>query len=311
MKNEREIMIAGAAILDVLVRPADRSVFDRGSYGAEEICMSFGGDAFNEASVLAKLGEQVELLTVVGRDRAGELVLDRCRELGISTEHILCSPEVTTGINVVLVQEDGSRNFLTNANGSLRSLEMNHFRFPFPREIGILCFASIFVFPLLRNREMSEIFRRAKEQGILLCADMTKCKNGETVEDMRETLAYLDYVFPNKEEAEMVTGETEVEDMAQAFLDCGVKNVVIKCGAQGCFLKNTVISRQIKPTVTVRCVDTTGAGDSFVAGFLYGLSQGKSLEECAGLGNACGGLAVQTVGATDGIRSLEQVLRNI
>lgn len=301
-----KISIIGAAIVDVLVQGASQAVFQTGSAPAKNICMSVGGDAVNEASVLSRLGVPVELQTLLGADMAGELLEHYCEKQGIELR-ACANGKIPTGINVVLVDEKGERSFLTNPEGSLRKLSLEHIQMPFAPETKILCFASIFVFPLLKDKEMAEIFRCAKKQGILVCADMTKCKNGERVEDIRETLACIDYLMPNYEEAAMVTGEQKLENIADKLLEAGVKNVIIKCGKQGCFIKNAEKSMQIPAISGVKCVDTTGAGDSFAAGFVYGLWKGYDLRTCAYYANACGAAAVQKLGAAEGIKNLEQI----
>lgn len=301
MKNK--VMIIGAAIIDVLVSPAEEEVFQTGSYPAETIRMSPGGDALNEATVLAGLGVPVMLETVLGSDMAGETVIRHCRKMGIDIERLHVQEDLDTGINVVLVKKDGERVFLTNPHGSLRSLRLEDIILPFPEAAGILCFASIFVFPHLKTAEMAALFRQAKEQGMLVCADMTKCKNGETVDEIAPALTYVDYLLPNKEEAMLVTRTATVEQAAERFLVAGVKNVIIKCGAAGCYVKNNYQEMWISARKDVVCVDTTGAGDSFAAGFLYGLSRGLSLEECAACANKCGAKAVAVVGATEWINA--------
>lgn len=302
-----KIMVVGAAILDVLVRPVDENVFLTGSSPAQSIVMETGGDALNEASVLAKLGKDVQLLTVLGEDRAARVIREHCEELGVGLAYAKSEGGMDTGINVVLVRENGERNFLTNPHGTLRALDISHVPERFPEDVKILCFASIFVFPGMKNREMAELFSRGKAQGMVVCADMTKPKNGETAEDIRESLSCVDYLFPNREEAALVTGKSHPEEMAEVFLECGVKNVVIKCGGDGCYVKNQEQSFYVPAFSGVSCVDTTGAGDSFAAGFLCGLLEGKSLRECAVLGNACGGMAVQQMGAAAGISGRKQI----
>ena len=81
--RQSEIIIIGAAIVDVLVRPASEEVFHTGSYGAEDIRMSVGADALNEATVLARLGKRVRLVTVLGNDRTGAYIIRHCEEEGI------------------------------------------------------------------------------------------------------------------------------------------------------------------------------------------------------------------------------------
>ena len=144
------------------------------------------------------------------------------------------------------------------------------------------------------------IFRQAKEQGKIVCADMTKRKKSETAADLSRALRYVDYLFPNDEEAMLLTGKDTVEEAAEALRDSGAGTVVVKGGARGCYLleqeKDGVWIPAEKGAV---CVDTTGAGDSFAAGFLFALSEGKSEEECAKYGNHCGARAVSAVGAAE------------
>ena len=181
MKN---IMIIGAAIGDVLVYPASPEVFASGSHPAREILLSTGGDGLNEATVLAGLGKDPYLCTLLGRDQMGELVKAHCQTRGIRQDFLRNEGDIPTGLNVVLVQENGERSFLTNPSSTLRNLKACHIPEIFPQDVGILCLASIFVSPWLGSQELAEIFARAKMQGITVCADMTKRKKGETAWNM-------------------------------------------------------------------------------------------------------------------------------
>lgn len=298
-KKSSQIIVIGAAIIDILVRPAEAEVFQTGSYAAEEIRMSTGADALNEAAVLAGLGKRVRLETVTGSDRAGQFVRNYCRDMGIELPEDCVRETVPTGINIVLIDKSGERHFLTNPKGTLRSLTLEDIHMPFCEEAQIVCFASIFVFPEIGVKELEQIFRQAKSQGKLVCADMTKRKNNETVEEMAPALKYVDYLFPNAEEAMLLTGRDTVEEAAESLWKTGVKHVVVKCGRNGCYIRSDGMSGRIPAVSGVECVDTTGAGDSFAAGFIYALSEGKSLKECAEFANVCGAKAVQSVGAAE------------
>ena len=300
-ERQPEIMIIGAAIIDVLVRPASEEAFRTGSYPAQDIHMSTGADALNEAMVLSALGDAVRLETVIGHDQAGDYILSRCMERGIEVDNRCIRNDLATGINVVLVKEDGSRCFLTNANGSLRALRENDIRMPFPDSVKIICFASIFVFPHIGAKQLERIFAEAKRQGKLVCADLTRCKNGETINNMKAAFSLVDYLFPNDEEALLLTGADTVEEAAASLRRAGVKNVVIKCGAKGCYVDAEGSCFWMPAEKDVLCVDTTGAGDSFVAGFLHGLLQKKDIRACAKYANECGARAVACTGATEWI----------
>ena len=282
-----EIVIIGAAIIDVLAYPVNVKVFETGSYSTEDIHMTTGADALNEATILAKKGRRVQLETVIGQDDAGIMVRDAC-----------IKKDEKTGVNIVLVEQDGTRSFLTNPHGTLRSLKVEHIQMPFPESAKIVCFASIFVFPKIGPDKLVQIFSQAKMQGKIVCADMTKRKKGETLEDMAEAFSYIDYLFPNDEEAMLLTETESVEEAAECIKSTGVGNVIIKCGKRGCYIRTDVEKCWIAAEENVNCIDTTGAGDSFAAGFLNALLDGNGVKRCAKEGNRYGAEAVQHIGAT-------------
>ena len=126
-----EIILVGAAILDVLAYPADERVFQEGSYSCDDVVLSYGGDALNEALVLSAFKKKVELITVLGKDQAGEFILSKCQQQHILLNDKTMRDDLKTGINGVLIKKDGSRHFLTNANGSLRKLTLEDIPMPF------------------------------------------------------------------------------------------------------------------------------------------------------------------------------------
>lgn len=299
-----KIVVIGAAVVDIVAVPVDESVFETGSYPAEEIRMNLGGDALNEATVLAALGERVRLELVLGADMEGRLICGHCQKHGIELSETAVREELHTAVNVVLVRENGERSFLTSKTGSLRKLSLSDIQMPFPKDAKILCFASIFVFPLLKSAELVQIFRAAKAQGMIVCADMTKRKNGERVEDVADALAFVDYLMPNEEEAFLLTGACETEKAARMLFEAGVKNVILKCGARGCYLYNESVQAYVPAVQGVTCVDTTGAGDSFAAGFVHGISKGWDIVKCAKFANSCGAKAVGKIGATSWLEEI-------
>ena len=300
---DKKFVIAGAALLDVLASPVDASVFASGSLPAETIAMTTGGDAMNEACVLASLGADVKLVSKLGEDFAADRILESCRRLGIGTEYIRRTRELPTSINLVLVDQSGERHFITSPRGTLRRFYPEDLPEQALENGAVFCFASIFVAPAFDHAVLRELFLSARERGMTVCADMTKRKNGETLEEMRDCLACLDYIFPNYEEAALLTGLSDWEEIADAFLDCGVGTAVIKAGAKGCFLKTRSRASEGREGIWVpackgvRCVDTTGAGDTFTDCFLYALSRGCSLKKCGQFANAGASLCVERVGA--------------
>lgn len=303
-----EITVIGAAIIDILAGPVKKNIFETGSCPIENTKMSFGGDALNEAIILSKLGRKVQLVSKVGNDEAGARVLGFIKENGLTDKHITVENGLTTGMNVVLIDEDGERSFLTNPNSSLRKLSKEDILPYIDSFADIVSFASIFVSPKLSIDDMNELFKVIKSKsGRILTADMTKAKNGEKLEDIKKLLKYIDYIFPNEEEIALLTGISDAVKNAELLVEAGVKCAVIKCGRRGCIIKTRDEFYEIPAYLVEKPVDTTGAGDSFVAGFLWGLSEGMSLEECGRFACKVAANTVKSVGATSGAISFKEL----
>lgn len=310
MSIKKNITIIGGAILDVLAQTVTEQVFRTGSQPVEMTRLSFGGDALNEAVVLGRLGVDVQLISKVGQDEAGARIIDYAKSCGISTEKIIQEDGLVTGINIVLVDEKRERHFLTNPEGSLRKLALGDIE-PYMDELGeLVSFASMFVSTKLDIPAMEQVFQKIKfKPGRILVADMTKAKNGETLDNIKPLLQYLDYILPNEEEIALLTGITDSRKNAELLVEAGVGCAVIKCGGRGCIIKTKSEYWEIPAFKVEKVVDTTGAGDCFAAGFLWGLSQGLSLEKCGKLACAVASCAVEQVGATEGIVSAEECIR--
>ena len=304
---DKKITVIGPAIIDVLAFPVSLINMEAGSQPMEDIKLSYGGDALNEAVVLSRLGADVELLSKVGQDQAGTYVLDFLKREGISCAGIRRDEKTPTSVNIVLVDEHGERFFLTNPRGSMRKLAEEDIDVAIDTAAHIVSFAGIFISPMLDVDSMERIFRRIKEKpGRILAADMTKPKNGETLEDLGRILKYVDFILPNEGEAAMLTGEEDPRRNAQLLVGAGAGCVVIKCVKKGCIIQTKDKCTEIPAFPVAKVADSTGAGDSFVAGFLYGLSRGFSVEQCGSFGNAVASCTVEALGATDGVTSLEE-----
>jgi sugar/nucleoside kinase (ribokinase family) len=154
------------------------------------------------------------------------------------------------------------------------------------------------------------VLRLAKEKNVVCAMDTAWDASGAWMSKIEISLQYLDWFLPSYDEAVMLCGERDPARIATAFMSKGVKNVVIKLGAEGCFIAEREKTGYRVPALkNIVVADTSGAGDAFCAGFLAGLTQGWEGQRCAGLGNALGALCVTEIGTTTAARSLEDVLR--
>ena len=294
-----EILILGAAIGDVLVYPARAEMLNCPS-SAARVRVSTGGDALNESTVLARLGHAPALGTVLGADDMAKLIEAHCAREGVRLIAQV-NPEIDTGVNVVLVEEGGERRFITNPQGSLRRFSLEDARAILNddafSECRMLCLASMFVSPELPLADMEALFAHARAAGKIVCADATRCKNGETLADAAGALSQLDYFFPNAEEARLLTGAQDDREAARLLNGAGAKNAVIKRGGAGCLIANAEGQIAV-PAYRTNCVDTTGAGDTFSAAFQAALLDGRGIAECGAFACAAASICVENLSAT-------------
>lgn len=306
LQNKSDVLVIGAAIVDIPLQPVNKNIFEIESCPLNRIAMTIGGDAINEATIISRLGHRVMLMGMVGDDVPGRFVLEHCRNNNIDISRMKVRKGIDTSINIGLVTEDGERTFVTNRNGSLWKLGFQDLDGTAFEQVRLLSFASFFNNPLLLGPPLAELLKKAKEKQLIICADMVKSRRGEGLETIREALGYVDYFFPNYDEACLITGKTEVEAVADVFLSCGVKNIVVKVGKRGCFIKNREKQYLVPGYPDAGCIDTIGAGDNFAAGFITALLEGRSLKECAMFANAVASVSIESLGATTGVQSRRQ-----
>ena len=122
-------------------------------------------------------------------------------------------------------------------------------------------------------------------------------------------MPYIDVFLPSIEESIELSGSRKLKSIADVFFDRGVKHVAIKLGSKGCYLREGKdVDGVIIPAYKVKAIDTTGAGDSFCAGFITGLVKGMSYVECGNFANAVGAHCVSAIGATTGIKPMKNIL---
>ena len=284
VEKKLDVLCLGAAVVDIPLRPVSRDIFDIESYPVEQIAMAVGGDAMNESTIISRLGFKTGLMAAVGDDAAGAFILRSCKKDNIDTEGVTVDPNLNTSINIGLVTVDGERTFITNRNGSLWKENIEHVNFDKIKEAKILSLASIFNCPLLDGKTLEKIFKFAKEEGMTITADMIMPRLGETLDDIAGALQYVDYFFPNYDEACLMTGEKEEDKVADK------EGVMIVPACKG-----------------ITAIDTIGAGDNFASGFIAALLQGKNLKECGEYANCTAAIAVQHPGATSGVQNREMV----
>ena len=303
-----DVTVIGPSVIDILAAPFDPEALAKGKRDVDQIRMSFGGDALNESVVLSRMGKKVQLISKIGADEAGRSIRKHLEKEKVSTKHVIVEQGLNTSVNIALVDADGGRKFLTDPHSSQRKLGLEDVLPMLDETAPIVSFASIFISPCFSIEKTEQVFSRIKAAGKTLVSDVTRPKNGETFDDLKFLFPYMDFFVPNDEEIFLLTGEKDPYKNVQMLVDAGVKTAVVKIGKDGCLIGTRDGILHVPAVAGVRCVDTTGAGDSFAAGLIAGLAEGRSIVDCARLGCAAASCSIEQVGATDGVRSLEQVM---
>ncbi len=321
MEKSYDIVCIGMAIMDSIIRGFDPEPVLSG-YRAESGTLMAGGDAVNEAVAAAKLGLGTGVLCSLGTDAAGDMIEAVLAAAGVGTDLIQRSDEHPTPVTTIFVKEDGNRRSITNQAHSY-NFHPETYMDLFDAKAVVL--GSLFRAPFNDPDVIREVLTVAKLHGMLVFAD-TKLPNFRrlSLDDIENLLPMIDFITPNLDEAEHYTDKSRVQDMADVLLEKGVKNVIIKMGADGCYFKGRGVEPALQghestagtgsgtlefrvPAFTVDTVDATGAGDNFIAGFASEILQGSDIKKALQFASACGAICTTAVGAGTALTGRSQV----
>jgi ribokinase len=263
-----------------------------------------GGKGANQAVAAARLGAKVSLIGRVGSDAFGEQLLANAGREGIDVTHVGRDETAASGVAMICVDAAGQNNIAV-ASGANYKLTAEHVRAAW----AALPQVDLLVMPLETPLETIEtavsLANRSGTQVILNPAPAQKLP--------ARILAGVDVLVPNEPETAQLTGmpistSAETYLAARQLLNLGVKHVVLTLGSRGALVLDGATGQfSAVPPFPVTVVDTTAAGDAFVAGLAVGLAEGKPLLEAAQFANAVGALAVTKQGAQPGMPWREEV----
>lgn len=300
-----DVVCLGLMVCDILVKPVTRDTIEKETSRVEFVKMSSGGDAFNVSINLAKLGISSGIIGKIGNDGFGKFLMDTAVTNKVNTKGIAITEDYGTSTSIVMIHPDGERSF-AYYGGATDQLAEEDIDFQILDSSKFLSVGSAFGLPELDGASLAGVMKRARESGCKTVLDVAFCPDENSLNILKPALEYTDIFIPSYSEAKGLTGKKSVGEIAGDLLAYGVQTVVIKMGKDGCYIQ-TQNEKFAVPAFSVDVVDTTGAGDSFVAGFLAAYTKGWQLHECGRFANAAGALSVQSVGATTGMKSFEEV----
>lgn len=303
----KKVICVGNAVVDIIVKNGPDTTPDGMTQFSEAINMYVGGDAVNEAVSLHAMGNDVKLYTAIGEDALGSAFMSIISNYGMDTSGIIKDSEHSTTATVVTVGANGEHGCMTLRNGAAGNMHYSAEVFDIDfTDAKLVSVASLFWSKEQNDRELADLLKKAKAAGAVTVADMVLDQSQMTLDDIAETLKYLDYLVPSFHEASYFTGRNTPEEIAEEFHRRGVKTVVLKMGADGVFASSAGKTYRVG-TIAEEVVDTLGGGDNFVAGFITGIVDGFCLEEALYFGSAAAAIAISQYGANGAVKSKQQV----
>ncbi len=306
MAKKCDLVCIGAAILDVIMKGFTPNLINKTGYMADTIELCPGGEALNQSIAASHLGMSVRIVCGMAHDSASDILMKAIVDGGVNTDYVVYDAEgFKPPVALMIVGENADRKSVSTLAHKV------NFRpdrdMSFMEGAKAISLDSLFRVPFNEPELIYKVVTEAKRQGIAVYAD-TKLPNffKLTLDDVKDSLAMVDCVFPNEREAEYYSGKTEPEAMADEFLKRGVKSVVVKLGEDGCLFKNAEETIRL-PGHKVNAVDATGAGDNLIAGFITMKNEGRSNREAIEFANACGALSTIIPGGVNGVSSRSQV----
>lgn len=302
--RSRRVLVVGELNLDLIVCGLPGLPTLGQEILATDMRLVLGSSSAICAAGLARLGAQVDFLGKVGDDPYGRLVTESLQRLGVATDFVIRDPSVQTGLTISLTfPQDRALITYPGCIAALRAEEIDP---SILRPFGHLHVGSYYLQEGLRPG-LADLFDQAHGAGLSVSLDTGHDPAGDW--DRARLTGVLDRVdifLPNETEAQAISGQKETEPALRA-LARHARQVVVKCGACGAFSLQE--GRLVhSPGFPVRVVDTTGAGDSFDAGFLFAyVVQEMPLPEALRVANACGALSATGLGGTAAQPTLAEV----
>jgi sugar/nucleoside kinase (ribokinase family) len=292
MGHNMEVIGFGALNCDKIYR-----VDDLASPGRETGVISAtrhpGGSAANTIVGLTRLGIKTGFIGTIGNDREGSLLLNDLKREGVDLQGII-KANGDTGAALIFIDSCGERAIYILPSVNDTFITTNH---DYAKNAKILHLSSFTGIDQLRMQTSYVKQLREKQTKISFSPGNIYVKLG--LNELKPLIERSFVLFLNREEANTLTGSSEVEDVA-SLLDLGVKIVAVTLGDRGSHVVTHNKSFDLPPFKS-KINDTVGAGDAFAAGFLYGQLTGKDLRESGLYGNFMASKSIAELGGRKGL----------
>jgi ribokinase len=262
----------------------------------EDYVEACGGSAANTVVGLARLGCKVGFIGKVGRDKEGTLLLADFRKEGVDTSGVIRAKHGRSGSVLGFVDRKGARALHIDS-GVNDTITPDDVKMEYVSEARFLHLTS---FVGEKSFQTQRKLLETLPNNVKVSFDPGALYARKGLASLRSITKRAYVLMPNVVELELLTGKADYCRGADFLIGKDVKLVAVKLGGDGCYVTDGR-ERHLIEAFKVKVVDTTGAGDAFCAGFLYGLLKGESLYECGRLGNFVASRCIMKMGARAGL----------
>ena len=306
----KRVACVGILVADVIVEPVDGYPGHGVLKQVNGITLHNGGNAMTASINLTKMGVPASIVGKVGDDMFGAYLKSKLDAVGVDTRGLKTDPATQTSASVLMIGEDGERSFF-HCVGTNGTFGIDDVDFRVIEEADLVFVTGTYLLDRFDGAQTRDFLKKCKEMGKTTFLDVCWDAKGKWGELLDMSMPYIDFLMPSIDEAVEIAKCTDPDGIADVFMSKGAKNVIIKMGKTGSYLRLAGEEKgRIYPSLGgVKAVDTTGAGDSFCSGFLAAYARGESPEYCSEFANVTGALCVTATGATTGIRTYEETLK--
>lgn len=302
INQDFDVIVVGELNADLILRGDVTPAFGQVEKLIDEATLTLGSSSGIFACGAARLGLRVAFVGKVGDDEFGHFVVHELNKRSVETSGIVIDPALPTGLSVIL-SRPSDRAILTHL-GSIAALRYDEIDRSLLSRARHLHLGSFYLLDALRP-DVPRLFDEAKASGLTISIDTNYDPTEQWAGGLHDTLQRVDVFLPNETELLAITHEDSIE----AGLDrlAHIPTIAVKLGARGAVAqRGSEIVHADPPRVNV--VDTTGAGDSFDAGFVYGYLAGQPLQQVLRFACACGSLSTRAAGGTGAQATVEEAL---
>lgn len=311
MTKTIDCITAGSCVLDILASPVnlDMPLATKPVHRIKPMQLTGGGLTCNSSISLARLGCKTQVFTYVGNDPWGKMVRDVLENENVDTRLLMTHPTEPTSTTVVAIDPSGERAFI-HCQGAAKRLNlqtcMDHMNELAQAKFFLAGYYSLM--PDIQD-DLPTLFCELQKRGVQTVMDAAG--DGGTMQPLDRILPYLDIYIPSLVEAKNQTGETAPQKMIDLYREAGAKGILgVKLGVEGVMLSDTAGQYLHLPICKppAKVVDTTGAGDSFLAGFIAAKCHGMNMHDAGQFATAVAACCVTQFGGSTGVRNWDQTL---